>query len=97
MLDRVSEALVDYSKALELASDQAEYWVNRGLAFENLADDLLATRANDAAQFYEASMGDYDHAIILDPENHRLYLNAGDVLCHLKRHDAALEYYRRGK
>ena len=57
MLDRVSDALVDYSKALDLASDQAEYWVNRGLAFESLADELLATRENDAAQFYEASVG----------------------------------------
>lgn len=32
----------------------------------------------------------------MDPENHRLYLNAGDVLTRTRRHDLALEYYRRG-
>lgn len=96
-LDRVADALVDYSKAIELASDTTEYWANRGLAFESMADELLAeTRENDACQLYQAAVDDYDHAIILSPENHKLYINAGDVLTHLKRHDSALEYYRRG-
>lgn len=55
---------------------QFEYWTNRGLAFESMAEDLLADKdergcSNSACQFYEASLGNYEHAIILDPENHK--------------------------
>lgn len=93
-LSRVSEALLDYSRSIELAPS-AEYYTNRGLAFEMMADSLLPDRESDAFQFYETAIADYDHALVLDPENHRLYLNAGDVLTRTRQHDMALEYYRR--
>lgn len=51
---------------------QFEYWTNRGLAFEALAESMLAEgNERDACQFYETAMISYDHAIILNPENHR--------------------------
>jgi len=94
-LTRVSGALMDYSMSIELSPTTAEYFTNRGLAFELLADSLLSDRESDAFQFYETAISDYDHALVLDPENHRLYLNAGDVLTRIRKNDVALEYYRR--
>jgi hypothetical protein len=37
-LTRVSEALLDYSKSIEISPTTAEYWTNRGLAFELLGE-----------------------------------------------------------
>ena len=62
---------VPLSKALELSPDCSEFFLNRGLAYESIADGLLMQREKDAMQFYEAAIGDYDHAIVLDPNNHR--------------------------
>lgn len=64
---------MDYSLAIELNPLQYEYWTNRGLAFESKAEDLLEqTDGNSASQFYEAAVENYQHAMVLDPENHRL-------------------------
>ena len=73
---------MDYSLAIELNPLQYEYWTNRGLAFESMAEDLLEREAADNAgqdggggrashQLYEAAVENYQHAMVLDPENHR--------------------------
>lgn len=94
-LNRLNEAVVDYSLAIELNPLQYEYWTNRGLAFESMAEDLLEENEQQAGQLFEAAIANYEHSIILDPENHKLYATAGDVLTHLGRTDSALEYYRQ--
>ena len=64
--------MVDYSRAIELSPETFEYWTNRGLAFESMAEIVLeAEDARSASQFYEAAVANYDRAIILDPENHK--------------------------
>ena len=71
-LNRLNEAVVDYSRAIELSPETFEYWTNRGLAFESMAEIVLeAEDARSASQFYEAAVANYDRAIILDPENHK--------------------------
>lgn len=58
---------------------QFEYWTNRGLAYESMAEEADGDDrcSNSACQFYEASLGNYEHAIILDPENHKYECDGG--------------------
>jgi hypothetical protein len=50
---------------------QSDFWINRGLVFEALAEGVLEEDERSARQFYEAAAEDVDHSIILDPENYR--------------------------
>lgn len=38
------------SKAVELSPDTAEFWLNRGLTYETIADSLYNVRVSDAMQ-----------------------------------------------
>lgn len=38
------------SKAVELSPDTSEFWLNRGLAYESIADTLFVAKPADATQ-----------------------------------------------
>ena len=63
-IEKYSEAIEDYSKAIELGDNDTNTFNNRGFAKENLKD------------FYGAIF-DYDTAIKVDSENSLAYFNRG--------------------
>lgn len=44
------------SKAVELSPDTSEFWLNRGLAYESIADTLFVAKPADATQVRQAKV-----------------------------------------
>ncbi|CAM9797261.1 unnamed protein product [Choristocarpus tenellus] len=65
-----TEAILDYSASIELVPERGEFWLNRGVAYEDMADrNVLSTNNKETVRsFYESALADYDHAVVLDPQ-----------------------------
>ena len=79
-LQRFSDAVASYDKAIVLKSDFAEPFCNRGTALQELK------------RFAEA-LGSYDNAIVLKSNYAEAFCNRGLVLQELNRFDEALASY----
>jgi len=79
-LERYSEALQCYDKAIQLEPDKGLYWANKGVALGNLS------RYSEALQCY-------DKAIQLEPDNAMYWFSKGLVLFDLKRYNEVLQCY----
>ncbi|CAM9379193.1 unnamed protein product [Ectocarpus sp. 4 AP-2014] len=71
-LQKTREAILDYSESIDLVPEKGEFWLARGVAFEDMADRKVLARADRnvevARTFYESALADYDHAVVLDPQ-----------------------------
>lgn len=73
-------ALEDYNQALDLAPNNVEIWLARGLTKEKLKD-------------YEGAFSDYTKAIDLKEDYWKAWLNRGNTLLKLERYNDAIEDY----
>ncbi|MGP1383810.1 MAG: tetratricopeptide repeat protein, partial [Thainema sp.] len=71
------KALLDYDKAIEINSDHALTYNNRGLTYSNLEQ-------------YEKAIADYEKAIQLDPEYALAYNNRGWAYSNLEQYEKAI-------
>jgi tetratricopeptide (TPR) repeat protein len=74
------EAIADLSEAIQLDSNLAEAYYNRGRAYANLAN-------------LEQAIQDYDQAIQLDPSNLLAVTNRGSAYADLGEFDQAIQDY----
>ena len=81
-LERYEEALAAYTRATELAPEDAAYHNNRGLALSKL-------------DRYEDKLGAYTRAAELAPEEAVYHNNRGNALYSLERYEEALAAYTR--
>ena len=77
---RRQDALSEYSKAIELDSNCAAAYYNRGIVYGNLGQ-------------HENAIKDYDKAIELDPNYVNAYYNRGNVYENLGQHENAIKDY----
>lgn len=97
-LQKTREAILDYSESIDLVPEKGEFWLARGVAFEDMADrKVLAHDRNVevARTFYESALADYDHAVVLDPQDPRVYVSRGDANTLLGQGRDALDNYAR--
>ncbi|CAM9142614.1 unnamed protein product [Pylaiella littoralis] len=98
-LQKTREAILDYSESIDLVPEKGEFWLARGVAFEDMADRkvlALADRNVEVARtFYESALADYDHAVVLDPQDPRVYVSRGDANTLLGQGRNALDNYAR--
>jgi len=71
------QALMDYSKAIELSPDDAQHYINRGSGYASVGD-------------YARALKDYDKAIALDPTKDEAYHNRGMTYGRLNQFDKAI-------
>ncbi|CAM9307593.1 unnamed protein product, partial [Discosporangium mesarthrocarpum] len=96
-LQRTTEAIVDYSASIDLVPEHGEFWLQRGVAYEDMADRNLMSDNNKETvrSFYESALSDYDHAVVLDPQDPQVYISRGDACSLLGQKKEALDNYRR--
>ncbi|CAM9749471.1 unnamed protein product [Ectocarpus sp. 13 AM-2016] len=98
-LQKTREAILDYSESIDLVPEKGEFWLARGVAFEDMADRKVLARADRnvevARTFYESALADYDHAVVLDPQDPRVYVSRGDANTLLGQGRDALDNYIR--
>ncbi|CAM9687468.1 unnamed protein product [Chrysoparadoxa australica] len=97
-LSRTREAILDHSYSIDLAPDHTEFWLNRGVAYEDMADRELMVENKDnshADMFYQSALSDYDHALVLSPQDSEIYISRGDTLGLLRKPDEALGQFKR--
>lgn len=98
-LQKTREAILDYSESIDLVPEKGEFWLARGVAFEDMADRKVLARADRnvevARTFYESALADYDHAVVLDPQDPRVYISRGDANTLLGQGRDALDNYLR--
>ncbi len=82
LFKKYTDALKDYSKAIELDPKLAQAYNNRGFTYAELDKPSEALK-------------DYSKAIELDPEDAQTYNNRGLTYSKLDKHTEALEYYDR--
>ena len=81
----MSNAIADYTKAIELKPDFVDAYNNRGLAKANLQD-------------YRGAIADYNKAIELTPDYANAYYNRGSAKAALKDLDGAcLDWSKAGE
>ncbi len=76
------EAVVNYSRALELDPENEEIYYNRGMAYKKLRQ-------------YNEAIDDYSQAILLNPDYSRAYNNRGATYRKLKEFDRASNDYKK--
>ena len=79
---RYTEAIENYSKAIELNPKLVEAYNNRGLAYADLVK-------------YDEALKDYNKAIELDQNHSNSYINRGNVYEKLERYFDAIEDYTK--
>jgi tetratricopeptide (TPR) repeat protein len=79
---RYEEALVDYGRALEVDSNDAHTFYNRGNTYMSLRD-------------YSAALTDFSHALELNPHFAEAYNNRGNIYAELQDYSAALVDFSR--
>ncbi|MBA7532814.1 Photosystem I assembly protein Ycf3 [subsurface metagenome] len=82
LLKKYSNALKDYTKAIELIPEYAHAYYNRGNVYDKLDKHTEA-------------LEDYAKAIELDPEDAQAYNNRGNTYYKLDKHTEALEEYSK--
>jgi tetratricopeptide (TPR) repeat protein len=76
-LGRYEDALVSYTKVIEIEPNNARTWSNRGTALVNL-------------KRHEEALAAFDKALEIEPNNAWAWSNRGTALVDLKRHEEAL-------
>lgn len=79
---RQQEAMDEYSKAIELDSNCAAAYNNRGAVYDELGQ-------------HEKALKDYDKAIELNPNYSNAYYNRGITYKNLEQHEKAIDDYAR--
>ena len=79
---KLKAAIADYNKAIELAPDVPDPYLNRGAALEVLGQ-------------WDAAIADYNHVLALDPQDPAAFNNRGNAEAGLGQWDAAIADYRR--
>ena len=79
-LERYSESVASYDKAIEFKPNYHEAWSNRGLILDNL-------------QRYDEAIASYDRAIEFKPDKHEAWYNRGNSLDNLQKYDEAIASY----
>ncbi|MBW4666938.1 MAG: tetratricopeptide repeat protein [Cyanomargarita calcarea GSE-NOS-MK-12-04C] len=80
--NKLSEALSDYNKAVELAPDVTDPYLNRGTALEGLGR-------------WDLAIADYNRVLELDPKDAMAYNNRGNALGGLRKWDLAIADYKK--
>jgi len=92
--ERPEDAISDFSQASELEPDVTEFWFNKGVCFQMMGDFQLPNLLQ-ARQFYSSALSSFENALILEPNDFRLYVQRADTLGFLGEHQLALTSYRR--
>jgi len=79
---RYSEAIVDFSTAINLNSTAAEYFLNRGVSYRKLKD-------------FDKSLADLNKTIALDSSNAKAFYNRGLLKASQMQYDEAVKDYNR--
>lgn len=79
---RLSESLQHFDQALEINSDNADAWYNRGIVLAKLGR-------------YEEAVASYDRAVELNPDKDEAWNNRGNALEKSNRYEEALASYNR--
>ena len=74
------EAIVDFSKAIELDPQNAVYWHNWACCYRNMGD-------------LDSALWDFDQAVNLDPSNPIIFSNWGLIKWKLGMFEEAIEDY----
>ena len=80
--EKYTEAVKEYTKAIELNPEYFEAYGNRGNAYADLGR-------------YKEAIRDYNKVIELNPEGWLAYYNRGDVYADLERYDEAIRDYNK--
>ena len=80
--DRKDEAIVEYSKAIELDPKIAAAYNNRGIIYDDL-------------ELYQSAIADYNKAIELDANYANAYNNRGVAYKNLKQYEKAIQDYSK--
>jgi tetratricopeptide (TPR) repeat protein len=80
--NKLSAALEDYNKAIELAPNVTDPYLNRGAALEGLGR-------------WEEAIADYNHVLELDPKDAMAYNNRGNATAGLGKWEAAIADYQK--
>lgn len=81
-LDRYVEALVDYTRAIQLDPTYAKAYSNRAVTYDKL-------------KLYDKALKDHHRAIQLNPTDAQIYANRGATYDKLQRYEDALADYNR--
>ncbi|MBK6447155.1 MAG: tetratricopeptide repeat protein [Bacteroidetes bacterium] len=85
------QAIQDLNKAIELKTDYADAYYNRGLAYYFIAkQNQDAGKSDDASRYYSLSIQDNSEAIKYKPNLARAYFNRSGNYFILKQFDLAL-------
>ena len=76
LVNRYVEAIADYSKAIELDSNNLYFYENRGIAYLGLSE-------------YENALSDFNKFLELDPNNIKAYYNRYEAYVGLKQYELA--------
>ena len=76
LVNRYVEAIADYSKAIELDSNNLYFYENRGIAYLGLSE-------------YENALSDFNKLLELDPNNIKAYYNRYEAYVGLKQYELA--------
>jgi tetratricopeptide (TPR) repeat protein len=79
-LQRYSEAIASYDKALSIKPDKHDAWFNRGIALYKLGK-------------YEQAIASYDKALSIKPDKHEAWNNRGIALYKLGEYEQAIASY----
>ncbi|KAK9810839.1 hypothetical protein WJX73_000709 [Symbiochloris irregularis] len=95
-LGRTTQALKDFSNAIELASDAPVPYLNRALAYEQLGVDAdTSGDSSQAAGYFRQAIDDCDAAVQRDPKEFAAWFNKGNVEARLQQYDSAFDSYRQ--
>ncbi len=79
---QITEALLDYDKAIALEPDSGDLYYNRGLARQEGGD-------------YNGAIDDFNRALEFDPQNDSAYFNRGISKFELKNYRSALKDFNQ--
>lgn len=71
-------ALEDFSRAIELHPDMADYWLNRAILYQLLED-------------WDLALSDYEQFLTIEPQNSPIYLNIARIHLSQANLDATIE------
>lgn len=92
---RTDRAVLDFTKAIELAPEAPVPYLNRAVALEQLGVDQEAAGNNQGAlRLWQEAMRDCDAATQRDPQEFAAWFDRGNVAMRLERYDQALEDFR---
>jgi len=80
--NKLTEAIADYNKAIELAPSATDPYLNRGTALEGLGK-------------WEEAIADYNHVLQLDPQDAMAYNNRGNAEAGAGQWEVAIADYRK--